>query len=238
MSGVAGPSLRPRNPAPPTGRRTPATTTQPRPAKAKGRYCEVQRRLATDAAPPRTPRATTIATIRPSSSTTLPACWRVSIKKPNTKPGISERSGSLRSWVNGRSPSSRPARYISATMARPAMHPHPKPCRAASFRVTATSCSTRSCRFLYQSLVRIACKDWSRLVASAGRHGWTDHARRPLSIPLDRSRSPEPKRRASRLSGRLGRCHLEAESQPDRGAGPPRARAGRTVSGRPARPFA
>src|SRR6202049_1616736 len=72
-----------------------------------------------------------MATISPISSTTLPACWRVSIRKPNTKPGISDKSGWLSSCGRGRRPRTRSARYMRAIRATPATAPHPNPRRAA-----------------------------------------------------------------------------------------------------------
>src|SRR5213078_2635536 len=82
--------------------------------------------------------ATIIATIRPSSSTTLPACCRVSMRKPNTKPGMIESRGSLSSWVSGFRASSRLARYVSAPSTSPAIAPHPKPWISAARRFMAT----------------------------------------------------------------------------------------------------
>jgi hypothetical protein len=97
ISGVAGPSFRPKKPAPQSGSTMAVTTSQPMPANPSARYCERQRRLASAHAEPSTPKPTTIATISPSSSTTLPACWSVSIRKPKTKPGITASSGWLSS---------------------------------------------------------------------------------------------------------------------------------------------
>ena len=112
------------------------TTIQPSAANTNGTQVDVHLKFATADAAPSTPSAMTIATMRPISSTTLPACCSVSMRKPNTKPGIKERIGSLSSCGSGRKPRYAPAQYISATSAAPPTQPHPKPLSAADFRVT------------------------------------------------------------------------------------------------------
>src|SRR5438552_11917595 len=102
--------------------------------------------------------------------------------------------------------------------------PHPKPWSAASFLFISTPDLVA---FLYHGKVRAHCKHRRLLVASVGWHGGPAYVRRPLSISLDRPRSAEPRWRAGRVSGRLGRRELEAEPQPDRGAATPRSRTNR-----------
>src|SRR5438270_115392 len=113
--------------------------------------------------------------------------------------------------------------------------PHPKPWSAASLRLISPPDLVA---FLYHGKVRAHCNHRRLLVASVGWHGGPADIRRPLSLSLDRPRSPEPRRRAGRVSGRLGRRELAAEPQPDRGAAAARPGTGRGHWRRAARPLA
>src|SRR5437899_3157450 len=85
--GVVVPLASPRNPSPDTGRSTAATTSQPMAANTSADCAKLHRLPVTAHAAPRAPRPTIMATMRPNSSTTLPACCRLSIRKPKAKQG-------------------------------------------------------------------------------------------------------------------------------------------------------
>src|SRR5438445_1284059 len=125
--GAVGPSLSPRKPSPDIGRSTKATIAQPAAANESACGGRAQTCLAQAQAPPRDPSPTIMPTIRPASSTTLPACCRVSIRNPKTKPGITARMGCCSSCGSGVVPMASLARYISATRRSPATTPDPKP---------------------------------------------------------------------------------------------------------------